>query len=155
VAFGPPVPFRERRFGVRLGDLLELTANEHPYRPVRQYWSPGLTLTLARDFLHADALPGASSTSRRRARDRVRELRLRLIGWTATTTKRGRNARAFQGGVVPPTVAVSSFHLPLLEGTLVTLPDVSRDGDVRFRQGPVFACADWRESPPRHELGGV
>jgi hypothetical protein len=51
VAFGPPVPFRKRRLGLRLQDLLEIGTDELPYRSVRSYFSFRLSLDLARDFL--------------------------------------------------------------------------------------------------------
>jgi hypothetical protein len=74
IAFGPPVPFRERRFGAWLADLLELASARRPYRSVRAYFSPRLALSLRRDF--------------RRCRELYREL-LRTEGLDRALSHRG------------------------------------------------------------------
>jgi hypothetical protein len=56
VAFGPPVPFRNRGLGAWVADLLELGEDELPYIPVRRYFSLGLCIRLTRDFLRAARL---------------------------------------------------------------------------------------------------
>jgi hypothetical protein len=74
VAFGPPVPFRQRRFGAWLLDLLELATDAHPYRSVRAYFSPKLGLALSVDF--------------RKCRELCREL-LRTEGLDGALSHRG------------------------------------------------------------------
>jgi hypothetical protein len=74
IAFGPPVPFRQRGFGAWLGDLLEISEDSHPYRSVRAYFSPKLLLSLRRDF--------------RRCRELYREL-LRTDGLNEALSHRG------------------------------------------------------------------
>jgi hypothetical protein len=51
VAFGPTVPFRTRRWKAWLRDLLEIGERGLPYRPVRRYFTFGMSLSLSRDFL--------------------------------------------------------------------------------------------------------
>jgi hypothetical protein len=74
IAFGPPVPFRQRGFGAWIGDLMELREGSRPYRSVRAYFSPKLLLSLRRDF--------------RRCRELFREL-LRTEGLDEALSHRG------------------------------------------------------------------
>ena len=50
VAFGPPVPFRKRRPGSWLRDLLEIDEDDRPYRPIRRYFTLEMSLSLVRAF---------------------------------------------------------------------------------------------------------
>ncbi len=50
VAFGPAVPFKQRKLGPRIRDLLELADDRRPYRSIRNYFPFSLTLRVARGF---------------------------------------------------------------------------------------------------------
>ena len=50
VAFGPPVPFKDRRVGASTRDLLELGEDALPYVPIRRYLSWSLTRKIAPAF---------------------------------------------------------------------------------------------------------
>ena len=50
VAFGPPVPFRKRRPGSWLSDLLEIGEDDRPYRSIRRYFTLPMSLSLVRAF---------------------------------------------------------------------------------------------------------
>ncbi len=50
VAFGPPVPFKKRRGGSWIRDLLELDDDSLPYRPIRRYFSFLMSVRLVSAF---------------------------------------------------------------------------------------------------------